>query len=89
VITFPSWETDIWLQASSPEAAPWNRVARRRTRGLGFVIDPFAPSRKRWSNGCRQLMLRIERTALERVLIDELGRAPKCDDYGERAPVER
>jgi hypothetical protein len=36
-------------------------------RGLGFFIEPFAPSRKRWSNGCRQLMLRIERTALDRV----------------------
>jgi AraC-like DNA-binding protein len=44
--------------------------------GSVFVINPFAPSKKRWSGGCQQLMLWVERTALDRVLADELGRRP-------------
>lgn len=44
--------------------------------GSVFVINPFAPSQKRWEGGCQQLMLWIDRSAIERVLADELGRGP-------------
>jgi len=49
--------------------------------GSAFVINPFTASRKFWEGGCRQLMIWIERQALERVLIDELG-------YGLDRPLE-
>src|SRR5690606_38207470 len=41
--------------------------------GSMFVINPQALSRKAWHNGCRQLMVWISRTALERALERELG----------------
>lgn len=41
--------------------------------GSVFVINPEAASTKSWYNGCQQLMVWINRSALERVLQREIG----------------
>ena len=43
------------------------------TAGRIFALNPTHLVRKRWVGGCRQILVRLDRQSVERVLTDELG----------------
>ncbi|HKR88250.1 MAG TPA: AraC family transcriptional regulator [Phenylobacterium sp.] len=43
------------------------------TAGRVFALNPTNLVRKRWVGGCRQILVRLDRQDVERVLTDELG----------------
>ncbi|MBI3707141.1 MAG: AraC family transcriptional regulator [Proteobacteria bacterium] len=57
-------------------------------RGSLLVMNPVRPYRKRWSADCRQLIVRIEKTLLQRRLAAALGRAPAQTLEFDFAPVD-
>lgn len=44
--------------------------------GQIFVVNPFAPLRMHWMDGCTQLVAKIEREELERAVASHLGHPP-------------
>lgn len=42
-------------------------------RGCGYVVNPAPSLTKSWTPDCRQLIVRVERDALERLVMRELG----------------
>lgn len=71
----------------------WNRKTMVARPGEVFVIGPEQMVRKHWDGSCAQLMLRINRRALEHALASELGseiRAPLSFDLAvQGAPAAR
>lgn len=71
----------------------WDRKTMVAHPGEVFVIGPEQMVRKHWHGSCVQLMLRINRRALEHALASELGseiRAPLAFDFAvQSAPVAR
>lgn len=49
------------------------RDVANATAGQIFALNPSSLAKKRWIGGCKQIMVRINRQAIERIMTDELG----------------